>query len=166
VVVTGGEPTIHKDLADLLENIRGLNVKIKLDTNGNNPDIVSRLLGRGLLDFCAMDVKAGLRSYDKAAGVKVDISRIRRSIELLNESGIQCEFRTPCVPEIIEEDDIRQIGEMLKGVKAWHLHQFRGVSTLDASFGKITPHSKQTMERFAEIAKEYAQRVDLRGMNP
>src|SRR5690554_4050368 len=56
VVVTGGEPTLHDDLPDLLRRIKSLGVKVKLDTNGSNPDMLKDLIDAGLVDYVAMDI--------------------------------------------------------------------------------------------------------------
>jgi pyruvate formate lyase activating enzyme len=39
VVISGGEPTIHKNLPEFLHKIRQIGLPIKLDTNGTNPAI-------------------------------------------------------------------------------------------------------------------------------
>src|SRR3990167_5850717 len=44
VVVTGGEPTIHKDLPEFLRAVRALGYRIKLDTNGTNPGMLRQIV--------------------------------------------------------------------------------------------------------------------------
>ena len=80
VTVTGGEPTIRRDLPDLLMKLRDCGTSIKLDTNGSNPSMLKYLLHAGLVDAVSMDVKAPLTSahYSKAAGVPVGIRVIDR----------------------------------------------------------------------------------------
>jgi len=50
IVITGGEPTIHSDLPDLIDALSRCGIKVKLDTNGSNPGLISDLLDAGLLD--------------------------------------------------------------------------------------------------------------------
>ncbi|MDD1746376.1 MAG: anaerobic ribonucleoside-triphosphate reductase activating protein, partial [Methanomassiliicoccales archaeon] len=98
IVVTGGEPTIHRDLPELVKRIKALGMKVKLDTNGTNPEMLKDLIYAGLLDYVAMDLKAPLdESYDDLAGAKVDLSKVKRSIEIIMGSGIDYEFRTTMV---------------------------------------------------------------------
>ena len=44
VVITGGEPTIHRDLEDVITRIRELGYMIKLDSNGVWPERVESIL--------------------------------------------------------------------------------------------------------------------------
>ncbi len=85
VTVTGGEPTARKDLPDLLRILREYGVKVKLDTNGSNPQMLEDLIRSGLIDAVSMDVKAPLDStaYSVVAGAPIDIEVIKRSILLL-----------------------------------------------------------------------------------
>ncbi len=69
ICVTGGEPTLHVDLPDFLASIRDAGYLVKLDTNGTNPDMLESLLADGLLDYVAMDVKAGPENYARVCGL-------------------------------------------------------------------------------------------------
>ena len=80
ITVTGGEPTIHESLPNLLKFFRQRKLKIKLDTNGSNPSMLEALINRGLIDAVSMDIKAPLTSeeYSRAAGVRVNLAAIER----------------------------------------------------------------------------------------
>ncbi|MGB9846366.1 MAG: anaerobic ribonucleoside-triphosphate reductase activating protein [Desulfotomaculales bacterium] len=113
VVVTGGEPTIHKDLPAFLRKIRNIGLKTKLDTNGSSPDILEYLLQQGLLDALAVDVKAPLEKYPEVTGVPVDTEALWRSFSLAASSGLPVWFRTTLAPGLGKED-IEQIIEQIK----------------------------------------------------
>ena len=70
VCITGGEPTIYKELPRFLLSVRKLGYQIKLDTNGTNPGMVKELEREGLIDMVAMDIKAAPDNYIRAAGVQ------------------------------------------------------------------------------------------------
>ena len=53
ICISGGEPTLHRELPELLETIRSYGYAIKLDTNGYRPDVIRRLQGERLLDYIA-----------------------------------------------------------------------------------------------------------------
>ena len=57
VCITGGEPTLRRELPELLRSIKALGYAVKLDTNGTNPDILAALIDEGLVDYVAMDIK-------------------------------------------------------------------------------------------------------------
>jgi pyruvate formate lyase activating enzyme len=109
VVITGGEPTIQPDLYDFLCELRTLSLKIKLDTNGSNPDCLARLLRDNLLDYVAMDIKAPECKYDLLSGSAVDYPSIQKSIALLAGSAIDCHFRTTFMQPLLNDDDIESI---------------------------------------------------------
>ena len=43
VVITGGEPTVQKDLKGFIKKIKDLGLLVKLDTNGGNPKVLTRI---------------------------------------------------------------------------------------------------------------------------
>ncbi len=164
VVVTGGEPTVHKDLPDLLRKIKGLGMKVKLDTNGTDPDMLRDLIEAGLVDYVAMDLKAPLNEkYDDLAGVSVDLGRIKRSIELLETSGVEHEFRTTVVPILLSAQDVEAMAAYIGGTKKFALQQFRPERTLDPNLSAVKPYSKAAILGMAENARQYVRKVVIRG---
>jgi pyruvate formate lyase activating enzyme len=122
VCITGGEPTLQKDLVEFISKIKALGFLVKLDTNGTRPDVLKRLLDQKLLDFVAMDIKTSIEKYPQACGVKVDPGRIQLSTELIrNNQRIDYEFRTTVAGGIHTEDDLRDIGRWLRGAKRYVL---------------------------------------------
>lgn len=109
VVISGGEPTLHRDLPEFIESIKQLGYKIKLDTNGTNPDMLKNLLDKNMLDFVAMDIKAPLEKYPSICGIEVDLRAVVKSIEIIKESGIKYEFRTTILKNIHTKEDIDKI---------------------------------------------------------
>jgi len=139
VTVTGGEPTARKNLPYLLRILRQYGVKIKLDTNGSNPQMLEDLMRSGLIDAVSMDVKAPLDSaaYSAVAGVPIDIDMIKRSILLLLRSPIEATFRTTVIPGLVEEPELARIRESLGDVPRFIVQSFRSRETLDPSFVQI-----------------------------
>ena len=88
VVLTGGEPTLQPDLADFANQIKALGFLVKLDTNGTNPDIIEDMLKKELLDYIAMDIKSSFEKYDDICGRKIDIEKVKRSIDIIMNCGI------------------------------------------------------------------------------
>jgi pyruvate formate lyase activating enzyme len=164
VVVTGGEPTLHQDLPSLLRRIKGLGMKVKLDTNGTNPEMLRDLIEAGLVDYVAMDLKAPLNEkYEDLAGVSVDLGQIKRSIEILETSGVEHEFRTTVVPILLTAQDIEAMAAYIGGTKKYALQQFRPERTLDPNLSAIKPYSKAAIQGMAESAKQYVRKVVIRG---
>ena len=163
ICVSGGEPFIHKDLEMLLTILKGRDLLVKIDTNGSFPNRLQELIEKKLIDQVAMDIKAPLDKYEEAAGVKVEISKIRKSIKLLIQSGIDYVFRTTAVPGLITVEDIEKIGKMLKGSKRFQIQQFFPDRTLDEEYARKKPYTKQELEEFADIARPYFSEVKIEG---
>ncbi len=164
IVVTGGEPTIHPDLPKLLSRLKALGTKVKLDTNGTNPDMLEDVLEAGLVDYVAMDIKAPLdEKYDDLAGVPVPLDKIKRSIEVIRASGVDHEFRTTVVPILLAPSDVERIAAYIGGARKFAIQQFRPGNTLDPNLGVVKPYPRGTVLGMAEGAKRYVRKVVIRG---
>jgi pyruvate formate lyase activating enzyme len=152
VVITGGEPTLNDDLIDFMSKIKSINsnLKIKLDTNGSNPDILKKIIDDNLVDYIALDIKSSEEKYQLASTVKDSFFNVFKSIDLLKSSDIEYEFRTTVVPKIVEREDIIKISEIIKGCKRYALQQFNNENTLDTAFRVIKPYPN---EFFYEVKK-------------
>jgi len=162
ICMGGGEPTLHRELPRFLSKVKSLGLLVKVDTNGSNPDMLRRLIDEGLVDYIAMDVKAPLEKYGEAVRVEVDVERIRESIELIRNSGVEYEFRTTVVPALHGEEDILKIAKMLKGSKRYYLQQFRPDRTLDPSFRSVKPYPMETLEGFRRKIAPFFDKCGLR----
>ena len=168
VAITGGEPTLHNRLFDLIDEIRKLKFAVMIETNGTKPDKIKTLLETKRLNYIAMDIKAPLgdsgRKYKKATAADVDIKKIKASIDIIMSCGIDYEFRTTVVPGIIEPEDIVEIAKAIKGAKKLCLQQFLPKDTLDAAYLKIKPYSKKILKEMAKQAGELISTVVIRNV--
>lgn len=151
VVICGGEPTIHKNLPDFIKKIKDLGYLVKLDTNGSNPEILKKLIDEKLIDYVAIDIKAPKEKYELAAGVKVNISNIEKSVNILKKEKVDYEFRMTIVPTLHAKEDIIEIAKWIGPVRRFYLQNFRPEKTLNPEFEKIKPYSKDFL---LEIKKE------------
>lgn len=100
VVISGGEPTLCKDLIQFIRKIKELGLLVKLDTNGTKPKVLAALIDEELIDYIAMDIKNVFSYYRELVDVDNPfIDRIKESIELIKRSGIEHEFRTTIMKE-------------------------------------------------------------------
>jgi pyruvate formate lyase activating enzyme len=158
VVVTGGEPCMHKELPKFLAKLKEHGFTVKLDTNGFFPETLERCLA--FVDYIAMDVKTSPGKY-KLLGA-TDISPLMRSIELLKTGKIPYEFRTTVVPELVTVEDAKAIGEMIRGAKVHALQQFVPADTLDKRFQTLRPFAPEVISELASIMSQFAEKVILR----
>lgn len=125
VCITGGEPTIQKDIIDFIRKIKDIGYKVKLDTNGIRPDVLVQLIKKELIDYIAMDIKNSPDVYQETCGTKVDIERIKLSIDLIKNFKKQYEFRTTVVPSIHNYKDFEKIGGLLAGSSLYVLQRYQ-----------------------------------------
>ena len=163
VCVTGGEPTLAKELPDFLKKIKELGYSVKLDTNGSRPEVMKALAAEGLVDKFAMDIKSSKESYGKVCGLeRFDPAPVVESAEFLMNGNVEYEFRTTVVRELHDEEDFRRIGEWLSGAKAYYLQAYRdSEAVIKPGF---SPYTEEEMKGFQEILKRTISLVELRGM--
>ena len=123
VCITGGEPTIQKDLKEFIEKVKSLGLKVKLDTNGSHPEVIKELLDNNLIDYIAMDIKTVFSKYNQIANRKVDTDALRSSIDLIKNSNIDYEFRTTVVKAFVSYEDLIFILDYLN-CKKYYLQKF------------------------------------------
>ena len=162
VAITGGEPCLHKDLPDLLKRIREMGFAVKLDTNGYHPDLLQKILEEHLVDYAAMDIKNSPDKYARTAGLdSIDLGRIRRSISLLMDSGIDFEFRTTVVEPLHEEEDFYGIGELIKGAECHFLQSFTDRDSVP--FEGFRAPDPEKLLTYQKILQGYVKKVRIRG---
>jgi pyruvate formate lyase activating enzyme len=169
VCITGGEPTLHRDLPDLCSKLKEMDFLVKVDTNGTNPTIVKELIEKELVDYIALDVKAPLtvEKYSRAIGVNAEkfLGKVKETTRILVGSRMDYEFRTTVVPTIHEEKDIEEVCHCAKGCKKYVLQKFDvslGKKPLDPEFGKLKPFTDGEMKTFLTIAQKFLPNVKLR----
>ncbi|MDA3862580.1 MAG: anaerobic ribonucleoside-triphosphate reductase activating protein [Deltaproteobacteria bacterium] len=160
VVFTGGEPLLYKDLEKLIREIKSLGLKVKLDTNGSFPGKLSKIIE--LVDYIAMDIKTSPSKYPVATGSSCDFSKILESIELVQASSVEYEFRTTAVPKLVESQDIREIGKIIKGSTTYALQTFTSENTLDEQFAGIPIYPPEVLEKFKKIIEPQVDKVIIR----
>lgn len=163
IVITGGEPTLFKDLPEFIKKIRKMGFLIKLDTNGTNPNMVQELIDKKLVDYIAMDFKASPEKYDKITGVKVNFQNILKNVKIIMESGLPYEFRTTIVPDFFSINDITKMGEIIKGADKWFLQKFKSdIPLVDKEFEGLKPVTDKEMEVLAKEGNKYVKYCEAR----
>jgi len=158
VVVTGGEPTMHREVPKFLRKLKEKGFAVKLDTNGFYPHVLEECLP--YVDYAALDVKTSLDKYTRL-GAK-DTGEFLRTIEILKTGKVEYEFRTTVVPGFVETEDIPEMGKVVKGAKTFAFQQFIPEDTLDKSFKTLKPYPPEVITGFAEAMKKYVDKIILR----
>lgn len=192
VAITGGEPLLNKDIAELLKPIKELGYPIKLDTNGFFPEMIEKLIDEKLVDMFAMDIKAGWKNYLHVAGARETRPygdnvgantnnvganacgalcsgepdwqlKLKKSISLLINKVSDYEFRTTCVKGLHTEEDFYEIKDMIKGAKNYFLQNYKAAP--DMKELPFKPFSREELEKFLNIVKNSVENVSIRGVD-
>ena len=163
IVITGGEPTLHgKDLIEFIKEVKSLGFLVKLDTNGTHPDVLQELLNENLLDYIAMDIKAPLAKYKTITRTDIDTKIIKKSIDIIMNSGVDYEFRTTIVKSQLSVEDLRQIGELIQGAKRYYMQKFLATKILDETLMSEESYTDEEFKNLRTILEEYVDFVDYR----
>ena len=165
LTISGGEPFLQKDLKNFCKKVKNLGYKIKIDTNGTFPDKLKEMIDEKLVDYISMDIKAPKEKYEKLSGVKTDIEKINKSIEILQNSDIDYEFKTTVVPEFLEDKDIQEIAKWIKGSNKYFLQQFKNdIPVIKSDLASLKPYSEEYLQNILKEVKPYFSKCKLRGI--
>ena len=169
VCITGGEPTLHSQLFDLLQAVKDLGYSVKLDTNGYRPEVLQKVLDLGLVDYVAMDIKNNPAAYGETVGLAApDLTKIEESIRLLLEGRVDYEFRTTVVLPLHSEETISDMARWLQDLgngrkaKRLFLQPFVDRDTVPVA-GFSAPDSDQ-LNIFSALIASCAEEVAFRGV--
>lgn len=168
VCISGGEPTLQKDLPALMESIRQMGYAIKLDTNGSRPEVLRNLAEKKLVDYVAMDIKNSPSMYAQTCGIPyMDMGPIEESIQYLVSSSLPHEFRTTLVHPLHSDNSVLEMGKWLaslvpgKKPEKLFLQRFQDRDTV--LFAGFAAPSEDDILRWKAMLAPYVQDVVIRG---
>ena len=159
VVISGGEPTIQKDLVHFIRLIKEKGFSVKLDTNGTNPIVLKELIDEKLVDYIAMDIKTIFDEYENITKCSVNIKNIKKSVELIKNSGIDYEFRTTISKDFHDIDKILKLCESFK--EKYYIQNFKLSENVQDKL--LKSFSEDELEKLEKILKERFPNVNIRG---
>ena len=162
ICVTGGEPTLQKDLPEFLEKLKALGYYVKLDTNGTNPRLLKSLIDEGLVDYVAVDIKNSPEKYALTAGGIDVLDKVEQTVSLLLSSSVDYEFRTTVVKDLHDTGDFESIGKWISGAKRYFLQGF--VDSGDLISKDTLGLPKEKMLEMLKAVQKYLPYAELRGV--
>ncbi len=175
VCITGGEPTLQKDLVDFTRRIKDLGLLVKLDTNGYRPDLLHKLIDENLIDYIAMDLKSSKEGYACSAGLKnFDLGAIEASVDLLLKGNLPYEFRTTVVKELHTREDFLSIAEWIQGCRAYFLQSYTESGAIlqyalpaeerILTASQLTPYTPEELKAMVSLLNKKGIPTKLRGI--
>jgi len=162
IVLSGGEPTLVENLAEIVALLRREGFRVKLDTNGTHPDRLAEVIHE--LDYVAMDVKCSPARYPQRLAWSA-VDRLMESAERIRQHARDYEFRTTIVPGWHDDAELDAIAEWLRGARRWVLQAFEPrESVMDPALRRAprTPAARlyELHERYRGMVGE----LELRGV--
>lgn len=152
VVISGGEPTLQKELPGFIKKVKELGLKVKLDTCGTNFDMVKQLIDDKLLDYIAMDIKAPTKHYGKITSIApAQITNVIKTANLIKSNGVEYELRTTFAPNL-KKQDIIDLLEEFAPIATYSLQAYQHPAHIAKS--KLIPHNKEIYNEIKEYALE------------
>jgi len=156
VTITGGEPLLYSEFPEFIKKIKNLGYLVKVDTNGTKPGLLKKIIDLKLVDYIAMDIKAPLEKYEEVVKAKVDLEKIKNSVKLIIDSGLDYEFRSTVVPDLHSEKDIENMAKLVKGAKMYFLQNFTNLGKLlDPKYKAKKGYSKKKLESLQKMCEKY-----------
>lgn len=163
VCITGGEPLIHADIEPFLSRIKDLGFLVKLDTNGTFPSRLRTLCEGGLVDYVAMDIKNAPEKYPLTTATKDGmLGEIQKSVSFLLEGTVPFEFRTTLVKGFHTVEDMKKIGQWIKGAERYFLQQF--TDSGDVLTEGLSAFSKEEEKALLDAVLPFVPSAALRGV--
>ncbi len=164
VVVSGGEPTIDTGLPAFLSLLKEKGLQVKLDSNGLAPAVINSLLEQQLVDYFAIDIKTSLKRYNELHTQPVKTEALAETVEILKQAAVEVEFRTTCIPHLVTEAEINEMGMLLQGASLWVLQQYVPLHAMIEEWKTLDPYQPDQLYVLAEKAKPFVERVEVRGI--
>lgn len=162
ICVSGGEPTLQKDLVQFIKALKDRDYLVKLDTNGTYPDVLMELINQKWVDYIAMDIKGPLDRYSEIANTNVDVEKISESIDIILNADIDYEFRTTIHKEIIDIKDLLKIIKSIKGAKRYSIQNIKITGPILKNEATYTAFSRDELDHIKEALKEYVEELNIR----
>jgi pyruvate formate lyase activating enzyme len=144
VSISGGEPTLQKDLLELCKEIQQIGKYLSIDTNGTNPGVIKEILP--YINRIALDLKGPLstKKLARITGNQVNHNLIVETFNIVNNTkDVDFEIRTTYVENLMKPNDIDKVIIFLKK------NRFRGSFVLQQY-----QYSEGVGEDFREIYKK------------
>lgn len=141
VVFSGGECTLAKDFLTLAREVKKLNYKLKVDTNGTNPLIIKQAINENLIDYIALDFKANSYKFNKITKSNL-YHKFEQTLKYLIDIKFNFEIRTTVHSEFLNENDISQMAKYLENLGYKGNYYLQNFLQTNHNFTPILPQKK------------------------
>lgn len=112
VVFSGGECTIHKNIAENIKQAKALGFLVKVDTNGSKPALLKQLIDEKAIDYVALDFKALPSKFENITQSNLYES-FEKALQVLLKSKLPFEVRTTYHSDLCSIDNLTKMQNYL-----------------------------------------------------
>lgn len=164
VVISGGEPTLHPDLADFCRQVKSRGFALKIDTNGSHPAVIRELIDRDLVNYIAMDIKTTPERYPSTVSNDIDPETIRQTVRVILDSGLSHEFRTTCIKPFTDAAAVAEMAGLIRGADLHAIQKPYTEHVLTPEFFKNNDplHTDEELAQFRSVFAETVSQAIIR----
>ena len=155
ICISGGEPTLHRQLPEFLELIKETQSLVKIDTNGSRHMMLRILLDRRLVDYITMKIVARIEDYPSITGSRIEPEMVLNTIQMIRKSRVPHEFKMTAVPTLNDEKTLLDLAHVLAGSRRFVIKQFNPEKCLDPSYKEIQPYSLKELRQLKDRVAPY-----------
>ena len=169
VTISGGEPTMSRNLPILIKRIKKLGSKVNLCTNGLNPEAIEQVLDD--LSYVTLDIKTNNHEiYEKwtnelsikeKALTNVIFTKCKLITSKMKRDDFDYEIRTTIVPKFVNEQTISEISGIIAKGEKWVLQKFRRTPDVSDEAGEEDV-SDENILKIADVVRKNGKEVEVR----
>lgn len=161
ICITGGEPTLHRELPSFLENLKESGSLVKLDTNGSRPRMLRILLDRHLVDYFTVKIVGRIEDYPSIAGPRFEPEMVKNTIQMIRRSSVPYEFKVTAIPTLNDEKTFLDLANVLAGSRRFIIKQFNPDNCLNPEFNEIHPFSLNELKQIEEMIAPFFAETEI-----
>jgi len=174
--VSGGDPARGEEFLDVLILLKKQMLKLQIETNGVNANLLEQVFEQELADRVIMEVKGSLELYDSLLDKPIDPEDIKRSIALVSQCNDYCFYSTisPILrktndPEkfsYITPEEIAEAAHLIKvsagdNRQPYKLRRFDPRDTEDARLQECEPLAKHDLLKYRTMARRHQFKTEI-----
>ncbi|KJS88135.1 MAG: hypothetical protein JM58_01780 [Peptococcaceae bacterium BICA1-8] len=143
--ISGGQTERTDEFLEVLNYLKGKNMKLQIYTNGKNSYVLEHVLNNGLADVVIMEVVGPPELYNKILGEEIDIYDIKKSFSLITQFP-KFKIYTSIIPIKREDGQFSYLTPLELGETAKFINEGTGSNKIPYFIKKFKPKDSQNKD--------------------
>jgi len=165
VYIGGAEPTIHRDLKDLVEKLAEKSVKVTLKTSGFNPKAVEEVLS--FVNMVVLEIKGDFDDLKKLSiliglneeRTKKYLENFFKTLEAVRKSGKKIRIWARMIENYLDAETLERLMSRIGKVDEVLVYQYLSKPEWDKKVEYLSPPSFEEVVKAGKVAKKFAGKV-------